>query len=109
MMPNWPALILSPTLALANLTAVYALVTPSCGRQSTGPMQWLSAAALLLSLLFTWMAWRNQRRLADAAPADAASARPHFLAQVAAMVGLLSSLVLFAIWVPQWIISPCAS
>src|SRR5689334_19617691 len=109
MMPNWPALIMSPLLALANLTTVYALVTPSCSRQSTGAMQWLSAASLLLSLLFTLMAWRNQRRLAGALASDAASARPHFLAQVAVLVGLLSSLVLFAMWIPQWIVSPCAS
>jgi len=109
MMPNWPALIVSPLLALANLTAVYALVTPSCSRQSTGAMQWLSVASLLLSLLFTLLAWRNQRRPAAATPGDAASVRPHFLAQVAMMVGLLSSLVLFAMWIPQWIVSPCVS
>jgi len=109
MMPNWPALIVSPLLALANLTAVYALVTPSCSRQSTGAMQWLSVASLLLSLLFTLMAWRNQRRLAASLPGDAAAVRPHFLAQVAVMVGLLSSLVLFAMWIPQWIVSPCVS
>jgi hypothetical protein len=109
MMPNWPALILSPTLALLNLSAVYALVTPSCRSQSTGAMQWLTAASLLLSLLFTLIAWRNTRRLPAPLESDAAAGRPHFLAQVASMVGLLSSLVLFAMWVPQWVLSPCAA
>jgi len=105
-MPNWPALILSPTLALANLSIVYALVTPSCGRQSTGAMHWVTVLSLLLSLLFTFIAWRNQRQLAPP-QSDAAPGRPHFVAMVATMVGLLSSLVIFAIWLPQWILSPC--
>jgi hypothetical protein len=109
MMPNWPALILSPTLALSNLSAVYALVTPSCHSQSTGAMQWLTAASLLLSLLFTFAAWRNTRRVPAPPESDAASGRPHFLALVGSMVGLLSSLVLFAMWVPQWVLSPCAA
>ena len=109
MLPNWPALILSPTLALLNLTAIYALVTPSCHRQSTGAMQWLTAASLLLSLLFTFIAWRNARRLGAPPESDAASGRAHFLALVGSMVGLLSSLVLFVMWMPQWILSPCAA
>jgi len=109
MMPNWPALIVSPTLALLNLSAVYALVAPSCNSQSTGAMQWLTAASLLLSLLLTWLAWRNTRRLPAPPESDAAGGRPHFLALVGSMVGLLSSLVLFAMWVPQWVLSPCAA
>jgi hypothetical protein len=107
-MPNWPALILSPTLALANLSIVYALVTPSCSRQSTGAMHWVTVLSLLLSLLFTFIAWRNQRQLAAPPQSDAAPGRPHFVAMVATMVGLLSSLVIFAIWLPQWILSPCS-
>jgi hypothetical protein len=108
-MPNSPALIVSPSLALLNLSAVYALVTPSCHSQSTGAMQWLTAASLLLSLLFTFIAWRNTRELPAPPEGDAAGGRPHFLALVASMSGLLSSLVLFAIWVPQWVLSPCAA
>jgi len=109
MMPNWPALILSPTLALTNLGMVYALVTPSCRAQSTGAMQWLTAASLLLSLLFTFFAWRNSRTLPAPPESDAAGGRPHFLALVAGMVGLLSSLVLLVMWLPQWVLSPCAA
>jgi uncharacterized membrane protein (DUF4010 family) len=108
-MPNWPALILSPALVLINLITLYAMVTPSCGRQSTGPMQWLTALSFLLCLLFTVLAWRNAHRLAAPSKSDAASGRAHFVARVSSMVGLLCSLVLFAMWVPQWILSPCAS
>jgi hypothetical protein len=109
MLPNWPAMIASPTLALLNLAAVYALVTPSCRSQGAAAMQWLTAFSLLLSLAFTFMAWRNTRRLPAPAESDAAGGRAHFLAQVGSMVGLLSSLVLFVMWVPQWILSPCAT
>lgn len=109
MMPNWPALIVSPSLALLNLSAIYALVTPSCSAQSTAAMQWLTAFSLLLSLLFTVLAWRNTRLHPAPPESDAARGRTHFLALVASMVGLLSSLVLFAMWVPQWVLSPCAN
>jgi hypothetical protein len=106
---NWPALILSPSLALANLCIAYALVTPSCARQTGAPLHWVTGVCLALSLLFTMMAWRNRHRLADAPQSDAAMQRPHFLASVAAMTGLLSSLVIVAIWLPQWMLSPCYS
>jgi hypothetical protein len=30
------------------------------------------------------------------------------MAQVAVSIGLLSSLVIVGIWIPQWLLSPCA-
>ncbi len=41
--------------------------------------------------------------------ADSADAfeRPHFVAQIAVVVGALSALVSVALWLPVWILSPC--
>jgi hypothetical protein len=108
-MPNWPALLVSPSLALANLSLLYALVTPTCMRQTTAPLQWTSAASLALSLLFTLIAWRNRQHAADPPQSDALAKRPQFLATVATMVGALSSLIIFGMWLPQWFLSPCYS
>jgi hypothetical protein len=111
-MPNWPALLLAPALALADLTVDYALVTPSCTRQSLLATHLVSAAILLACLLFTVQAWRNwagQGAGTAGAPEDAATVRGRFIALVSGMVGALSCLVVLAIWFPQWILSPCAN
>jgi len=40
---------------------------------------------------------------------DEIEVRPWFIASVAASVGLLSSLVIIGIWIPQWLLSPCVA
>lgn len=40
-------------------------------------------------------------------PRDAAARRPLFVARVATGIGALSLLVLVALWMPQWWLSPC--
>ncbi|MDB5933049.1 MAG: hypothetical protein JWQ01_393 [Massilia sp.] len=109
-MPNWPALLLAPSVALANASVAYALVTPSCSRQQTIVLHMVALASLLLCLAMTWPAARNWLRQRTDPPlaSDAVAARGHFLAQVATMAGLLSALVVLAEWLPQWIVSPCA-
>lgn len=113
-MGNWPALLVAPSLALTNLTVTYALVTPSCSRQSMLAPNLVSAVSLLACAWMSWHAWRNWRMARRtggpaAGDTDAAPDRPPFLALVAAMVGALSCLVVLAQWFPQWVLSPCAS
>src|SRR6478609_8008809 len=106
-MGNWPALLAAPTLALTNLSVTYALVTPSCTRQSMLAPNLVSAVFLLACLWMSWGAWRNWRagkaaRGPSAGDTDAAPDRSPFLALVATMVGALSCLVVLAQWFPQW-------
>ena len=100
-MPNWPALLLTPSIALANAAVGYALVTPACAGQSILSLHLLCAASLLACLLLTVPV---ASRLRQAAPG-----RRHFLDQVASMAGALSSLVVLAEWLPLLIVSPCAA
>jgi hypothetical protein len=113
-MGNWPALLVAPALALTNLSVTYALVTPSCSRQSMLAPNLVSALFLAVCLWMSWGAWRNWRacKSADepaAGDSDTVPARPPFLALVAVLVGALSCLVVLAQWFPQWVLSPCAS
>ena len=110
-MGNWPALLVAPALALANLSITYALVPPSCARQNTVALHLVSGAILLLCLVFSRQAWKNWRALRTGAPegSDRSAQRPPFVAIVALMVGALSSLAVLAQWFPSWILSPCAS
>jgi hypothetical protein len=110
-MPNWPALLLAPSIAFANGALAYALVTPSCSHQVVADLHALSAVSLLACLVLTLPAARNWLRArAPAGPMDpAVQARRRFLSQMATMAGLLSALVVLAEWLPVWIVSPCAA
>jgi hypothetical protein len=113
----WPALLLAPLLALGQQSIVYALVTPSCARQGGLVLHLVSAAALLLCLLMTglaWHAWRTRARAAGGVPtvtdsdSGAAASRPGFVALLATLVGALSTLVVAALWLPVWMLAPCS-
>jgi hypothetical protein len=112
---TWPALLAAPSLALTHLSLAYALVTPSCAVQHTGWLHFSSAFFLALALACTLMAFRETRRRPrrpmPEAPLDSdlAEMRPRFIAGVATLVGLLSSLVILGIWIPQWLLSPCVA
>ena len=124
-MLSWPALLLAPLTALAQLSIAYSLVTPSCGTQSRGGLHAVAIVSLVLVLVMTAMAWIGWRRQADststgraapggapdrsvtAAESDSAAHRPHFIALTALLVGALSALVSVALWLPIWFLSPC--
>jgi hypothetical protein len=106
-LPNWPALLVAPSLALGHLSVVYALVTPSCTRQTTAVLHGAAAATLLLCVLLTWPAFANWRRGSAHASSDDAAARRRFVALVAWLAGALSCVVVLAQWLPMWILSPC--
>ena len=108
-MRSWPALLLSPLLLLGAQSLAYALSTPSCARQNEALLMASLSGCLLLSLVFTLMAWLRSRRLAPALREDASAERPHFVALVATGVGALSSLVIAALWIGPLVLSPCAS
>jgi hypothetical protein len=114
-MPIWPALLVAPSLALTHLSVAYALVTPACAAQHPAWLHFSSAGFLALALVFTWQAFAEARRHAAHAAdectvdSDELEVRPWFIASVAASVGLLSSLVIIGIWIPQWLLSPCVA
>ena len=109
----WPALLLAPLLALGHLSLAYSLVTPSCARQDSAGLHGLAAASLVLALGMTLLAWRDWHLLPKAddvttSDASQAGSRPRFVALMATLVGAFSSLVILAMWLPLWILSPCS-
>ena len=108
-MAVWPALLLAPFLTLSNLSLTYALVPRSCDDGTTWMLHTVTLASALLSAVATFGAWRQWIGGAQQSDVIAETAlRAHFLAQVATLVGLLSTLVLFAQYLPQWVVPPCA-
>jgi hypothetical protein len=123
-MLSWPALLLAPLIALSQLSIAYSLVSPACATQDRSSLHWVAAVSVLLVLAMTALAWHDWRRRGrttgesaeeqrSPAPtvtrADSAEAheRPHFVAQIAVVVGALSTLVSIALWLPVWVLSPC--
>jgi hypothetical protein len=113
----WPALIVAPLLALTHLSVGYSLVGPSCAAQTSGGLHGLGAVSLLLALAMTLLAWRAWARLRHRGDSTSAvtlsdeglvESRPRFVALMATLVGALSTLVVAALWVPVWILSPCS-
>jgi hypothetical protein len=100
-MPNWPALLMTPSIALANASIAYALVTPACAKQSTLTLHLLCGASLLACLLLTAPVAGRLRRVTQE--------RRHFLDQVATMAGALSALVVLVEWFAVLMVSPCVS
>lgn len=112
---TWPALLLSPSIALGNLTLTYALVTPACAHQHTS---WLHAVTLLsaaLSLLFTMLAGMEWRRIRLASGVTTSAiddarnitARRQFVALVSVWCGWFFTATILAQWIAQWVLSPC--
>ena len=111
----WPALLLAPLLVLAEQALVYALTTPLCNSQHGAWLHALPALALLAVLACTALAAgdariaRRHEQKPDE-PVDAGRRRLQrvFLARAATGVGALSALSLVALWIPLWVLSPCA-
>lgn len=112
---SWPALLAAPLLALIEQSVVYALSTPTCSSQREAWLHAIPLAFLCLTLLLTAMAWVELRRLRHEGwgtphtDADEGERRRHFVARLAVWLGALSSLVILALWIPQWVLSPCAA
>ena len=110
---TWPALLLAPLLALTEQAVVYSLATPTCQSQREAWLHGVPLVFFAASATLTLLAWSHARRLRQApmppVDADRRALRPYFLACVAIGVGALSSLAIVALWIPQWVLSPCAS
>jgi hypothetical protein len=113
-MRTWLALIVTPSLALAVQSVMYALVTPSCAEQSRTWLHASAAAALLVSVVLAALAWSEWFSYAatlpgspDSVHGDARSTR-RFLAAAATGVAVLSCLVILMMWSGAWVLSPCS-
>ena len=105
-MRTWLALLAAPILLLWDQSIAYALSGWACATQHIAPMHAVHFGFAALTLAATIMAvtlWRETAR----APAGPSNARRHFLAGLAVASGAFSTLVILALWIPNWMLSPC--
>ena len=103
----WPALLVAPLLALLDQAIAYATAGWECARQGTVAMQGVHAFFLVAALACTFIAWQRWRETITAADHGSPAEVRHFLAGVATASGAFSSLVIFALWIPTWMVSAC--
>jgi hypothetical protein len=107
----WLALIVAPSLVLGSQMLMFALASPSCASQTRVLIHLVGGGTLALLLVFTLLALGLWRRHAQgrwhAADADLPASMPAFLAGMALAVGALSCLVMLAMWMGAWVLSPC--
>src|SRR5690242_2185824 len=103
---TWPALILAPLVALGQQSVLYALVPPACNGRPIGLLHVIALACVVACAAMTLMAWRERRAQAREAR-DAAGERRTTLGSIAVMMGVFSTFVSVALWVPVWVLSPC--
>lgn len=108
-MRSWPGIVLAPALALADQSVAYALVQWGCHAQQFAALQLVHLVFLVAALATIVPPWAGAMRppVADAGRPGDNHDRDHFMCVVAVMVGSLSALVIVALWIPQWVLSPC--
>lgn len=107
MRASWPGLLVAPLLALADQGVAYAMVEWSCRTQQAAVGHFVHLAFLVLTLATAWMAWREWAPRPLPGDAGDARSRTSFLAMMAVATAALSALVIAAMWLPQWFLSPC--
>ena len=105
-MRTWFALLAAPVLMLADQSISYATAGWACSRQNTFAPHAIHAVFLAVAIAAAIAAFGLWR--ATAAPGnDETLRRRHFLAGVATGSAALSALVIAAMWLPNWALSPC--
>ena len=100
----WFALLLAPVLALTDQSVAYATAGWACAHQHPAVVHGIHVVFLVAIVAGTVAAWQYWR--ATPQRAEPAASR-HFLAGIAAASGALSALVILAMWIPNWMLSPC--
>jgi hypothetical protein len=106
----WPAILLPPVVFLTQLTVAYALVPWECENQHSFTIHGLIAISFAVTLAITFHAWHNWRHAGARVPDDKAdpASRVRFLAFLGLLVSALTSLIIFAQWIPRVMLSACA-
>lgn len=107
-----PTVVLAPALVLADQSVAYAFVPWGCSHQHGLGIGFVHAIFLLATLLLSLRSWRDLRAASLVARGASEEGWPgdrRMIARLGLLLGLLSSLVIFAMWVPHWALSPCFS
>ena len=105
----WPGLLLAPLLALADQSVAYVLAGWSCAHGHAAVPHGVHALFLVATLAATALAWTAARTAFEATRVEGPFSvhRRDAMALCSLAVGAYSAAVVVALWIPQWMLSPC--
>jgi hypothetical protein len=103
-MPIVVAMLLAPLLALGQQVTLFMLLGTACARGSGDALHALAVLFIVATALATLVAVPASLRRPDG---RTGTARRIFAARVGVGVGALATLASVALWLPQWLLSPC--
>jgi len=103
------AFLIAPFLALADQSVAYAFAGWACAHQHEALPHGVHAVFLALTLLTVFLAWTESRAgLREVRPDAGFSVHRHDMLAVCGLaIGVLSAVTIVALWIPQWVLSPC--
>ena len=105
----WFALLAAPILALTDQSIAYAMTGWACAHQQAVALHGVHLVFFAASVAGTIAAWGLWRATSLSQTRSETLARRHFLAGLATASGALSALAIAAMWIPNWVLSPCLS
>jgi hypothetical protein len=105
----WFGLFAGPAAFLLNLQISYMLAPASCRMGSTIPLHATNLVCLAVAVAGGVVAWRHWRGSGGSWSAEEGGvlSRIRFMAALGAMTSALFALVIFAQWIPTFVLSPC--
>ena len=103
------AFLIAPFLALVDQSVAYAFAGWACAHQQEAVPHAVHAVFLLAVLVATFFAWTAARAALPTLREEAGFSvhRHDVMAMCAVALGALSAAVIVALWIPQWVLSPC--
>ena len=105
----WFALLVAPILALTDQSVAYAMTGWACAHQQAFALHGVHLVFFAATITGTIAAWGLWRATSPSRTRNETLARRHFLAGLATASGALSALAIAAMWIPNWVLSPCLS
>ena len=104
----WFPLIVAPLLALADQSLAFPVMGWACVHALPIAVHGAHALFFVVAAAGTLPALTAWRTLPSGTTNNADLAQRHFLMGVAAASGVLSSFAILVMWVPAWLMAPCA-
>ena len=105
----WLGLLIAPLVFLLHLEVNYSLVTQLCQSAHKIAMHLVTLAAVLVSTVGGFIAWRNWQETGRKLPGEGGSIiePSRLMSAVGVFISLLFIVILVAQWIPQFIFDPC--
>jgi len=108
-MRSWPGFLAAPVLVLADQQLAYAILPFGCSHQAGFLGHAVHLVFLVATLGCAVHVWPRARPALAHMRNDqgGAAQRADLMAVLSFLMAIFSALIVVALWIPQWVLSPC--